>query len=76
MQLVTVRIKGRIDDSWADWFEGFELIHQEEDETILSGVVIDQASFYGLIGKLRDLGLQLVEVNSVEIPGESKVEMD
>jgi len=68
MQLVTIRIKGKIDKSWADWFEGFELTHQGSDETILSGVVTDQAAFYGLIGKLRDLGLQLVEVSSVEQP--------
>ncbi len=68
MQLVTIRIKGKIDQSWSDWFEGFKLTHQGCDDTILSGVVSDQAAFYGLIGKLRDLGLELSEVSSVEQP--------
>ena len=66
MPLVTIRIKGIIDKNWSDCFEGLKLTYQESDETILSGVVADQAAFYGLIGKLRDLGLQLVEVSSIE----------
>ena len=72
MQLVTIRIKGKIDSSWSEWFEGFELTHQGSDETILSGVVADQTAFYGLIGKLRDLGLELAEVSSVEQPQPEK----
>ncbi len=69
MQFVTIRIKGEMDESWSEWFEGFELNHSGTNETILTGLVADQAAFYGLIGKLRDLGLQLLEVNSVEQPG-------
>jgi hypothetical protein len=66
MQIVTIRIKGEIDKSWSECFDGFELKHWGTNETILTGLVEDQAAFYGLIGKLRDLGLQLLEVNSVE----------
>jgi hypothetical protein len=68
MQIVTIRIKGEIDESWSECFEGFKLEHYETNETLLTGLVEDQAAFYGLIGKLRDLGLQLLEVNSVEQP--------
>jgi hypothetical protein len=73
MQIVTIRIKGKVDKSWAEWFEGFELNHPGPDETVLTGLVVDQAAFYGLIGKLRDLGIQLVAVNSIEKPDESKL---
>ena len=66
MQLVTIRIKGEMDKSWSEWFEGFEVSYSDTDETILTGLVTDQAAFYGLIGKLRDLGLQLLSVYSVE----------
>jgi len=66
MQIVTIRIKGEMDESWSEWFEGFELTYSETDETVLTGLVTDQAAFYGLIGKLRDLGLQLLSVHSVE----------
>lgn len=66
MQIVTIKIKGKVDKSWSEWFEGFELTYYEPDETILTGGVTDQAAFYGLIGKLRDLGLQLLSVYSKE----------
>lgn len=65
MQLVTIRIKGEIDQSWSEWFEGFKIEHCEPDETVLVGLVEDQAAFYGLIGKLRDLGVQLKSVSSI-----------
>ena len=68
MQIVTIRVKGMMDESWSEWFEGFDLAYHEPDETILTGLVSDQAAFYGLIGKLRDLGLQLIAVNSMEQP--------
>ncbi|HSB66836.1 MAG TPA: hypothetical protein VLD65_09665 [Anaerolineales bacterium] len=76
MQLISVRIKGKIDESWSDCFEGYELSYRGSDETILSGVVTDQAAFYGLIGKLRDLGLQLLEVSSVETENDPMDEGD
>ena len=66
MQIVTIRIKGQIDKSWSECFEGFELKHLITNETVLTGFVEDQAAFYGLIGKLRDLGLQLLQVSSEE----------
>lgn len=71
MQFVTIKIKGKLDESWAEWFEGFDLTCQEPDETILTGIVADQAAFYGLINKLRDLGLQLTSVNSTDTENES-----
>ena len=66
MQRVEIRVKGRIDQDWSDWFEGLVITHTEQDETILSGTVVDQAALYGLVAKLRDLGLPLLSVNTVE----------
>ena len=66
MQQVGIRIEGHLDQSWADWLDGFTLAHTEEGETILTGEVKDQAALYGLIAKLRDLGVKLISVNSGE----------
>lgn len=74
MQLVTIRVKGMMDEGWSEWFEGFELTYGEDDETILTGQVPDQAAFYGVIAKLRDLGIQLIAVNSMELPNKKKPE--
>jgi len=67
MPQVEIRVQGRIDEHWSDWFDDLTLTHTEEDETILSGVVTDQAALYGLLAKLRDLGLHLLSVNQVEV---------
>jgi len=66
MQNVEIRVKGRIDEHWSDWFEGLTITHTDEDETILSGTVVDQAALYGLLAKLRDLRLPLLSVNRTE----------
>ena len=63
MQLVEIRIQGRLDKKWTDWLDGLTIIHTEKDETILKGEVADQAAFYGVIAKLRDLGVNLITAN-------------
>ncbi len=67
MQRVEITVKKRIDFNWSEWFEGMTIRHTERDETILCGTVVDQAALYGLLAKLRNLGLPLVSVNSVEV---------
>ena len=66
MQRVEIRIESHLDRAWADWLDGFTLTHTKEGETILTGEVKDQAALYGLIAKLRDLGVKLVSVKSGE----------
>jgi hypothetical protein len=63
MQQVEIHIEGYLDESWAEWLEGFILIHGNSGETILKGEVKDQSALYGLIAKLRDLGVKLISVN-------------
>ena len=64
MQPVEICVKGHLDLTWAEWLDSFTLTHTEQGETILTGKVKDQAALYGLIAKLRDLGVKLVSVNS------------
>jgi hypothetical protein len=63
MQRVEICIEGQLDETWSEWFEGFTLSHTEQNQTILVGEFPDQAALYGLITKLRDLGLNLISVN-------------
>ena len=62
-----IRVKGQIDPQWSEWFEEFTITHADPGETVLTGDVADQSALYGLIAKLRDLGLPLVSVDSAEI---------
>ena len=64
---VEITVMKRIDFNWSEWFEGMTIRHTDRDETILSGTVVDQAALYGLLAKLRNLGLPLISVNSIEL---------
>ena len=61
-----IRIKGHLDNRWADRFEGLSFTHASDGTTILSGPIVDQAALYGLLRKVRDLGLPLLSVIQVE----------
>jgi hypothetical protein len=63
MLRIEIRVKGRLDVHWSDWFDGFAIEHTDQDETILTGTVVDQPALYGLLSKLRNLGLPLVSVD-------------
>jgi len=63
MQRVEIRVDGHLDEVWVEWLDGFTLIHSGQGETVLTGKVEDQAALYGLIGKLRDLGVKLISVS-------------
>ncbi len=56
------RLKGHLDERWAERFEGLTLSHDGDGTTILFGPVVDQAALYGLLRKVRDLGLPLLSV--------------
>ncbi len=61
-----IRIKGHLDNRWADWFEGLSFTHKSDGTTILHGPVVDQAALHGLLRRVRDLGLPLVSVIQVD----------
>lgn len=65
-----IRLRGQLDNEWTDWFEGLTITLESDGDTLLTGVVIDQAALHGLLKKIRDLGLALVSVCPVQIKGE------
>ena len=67
MQRVEICVDGKIDKSWSEWFMGFAITYTDQNETILIGEISDQAALYGIITKLRDLGLALISVTLNEL---------
>jgi hypothetical protein len=67
MQKIEIHIKGQINEKWSEWFGGLAISPSDPDETILTGLVPDQAALYGIISRLRDLGLELASVSSHKI---------
>jgi hypothetical protein len=66
MLQVEIRIKGRINKEWSEWLGGLTVSHSGPQGTVLTGRVGDQAALYGIISRLRDLGLELSAVRSEE----------
>ncbi len=49
-------------DEWADWFGGVILAREDEGVTLLICSVVDQAALFGILRKVRDLGMPLLSV--------------
>lgn len=61
-----IRLKGHLGAQWAASFGGLTLTLEENGDTLLTGPVTDQAALYGLLRKVRDLGLPLLAVTRLE----------
>jgi len=61
-----IRIEGHLDHQWTDWFEGLTINLEDNGEMLLTGPVVDQAALFGLLKKVRDLGMSLVSVNRMK----------
>ena len=60
-----IKLKGHLDHKWSDWFEQMAM-STEGDQTILTGLLADQAALHGLLIRIRDLNLTLLSVNRIE----------
>jgi hypothetical protein len=54
-------VEGILDPRSAAWFEDLTITHQTNEIMLLTGC-IDQAALYGIIAKLRNLGLTLISI--------------
>jgi hypothetical protein len=61
-----LRVQSQLAPDWTVWFDGLAVIAHADGTTTLQGPVIDQAALYGLISRLRDLGLTLLEVCRID----------
>lgn len=58
-----IRIKGHLGPQWSDWFEGLTITLEDEEVTLLTGALVDQAALHGILKMVRDLGMPLLSVN-------------
>lgn len=70
-----IRLQGHLTGQWAGWFEGFTITLADNGDTLLTGAVVDQAALYGVLRKVRDLGMPLLSVIRV-IPGQAEAPDD
>lgn len=63
--IYVIKVKGALNSTWSDWFDGFD-ISPQDGVTLLVGEVADQAALLGILGKLSDLRLPLLSVELIE----------
>ena len=70
LKVYQIKLQGRLDASWSDWFDGMALALENGDDaspvTTLTGAVVDQAALHGLLTRISDLNLVLISVTQVE----------
>ncbi len=63
-------VKGHLDGRWACWFDDLTIERAYDAEnapiTLLTGPVVDQSALYGIVNRLRDLGVTLISVQQIE----------
>ena len=69
-QFIQIKVQGRLDGSWSDWFDGMA-IRFGQDSSTLTGTIVDQVALRSVLNRLWDLNLTLLSVNRIEtIPDE------
>jgi hypothetical protein len=60
-----IRVRGRLGQEWASWFENLTLTQEAGGYAVLEGPISDQAALRGILSKIWDLNLQVVAVNVI-----------
>jgi hypothetical protein len=60
-----IRLKGHLDSHWSAWFDNMTVANEANGETVLHGLLPDQAALHRVLMKVRDLGLPLLAVTTV-----------
>jgi len=61
-----ITIRGRLGERFTHAFEPLR-VEIENGNTVLAGVSVDMSALYGILDHVRDLGLDLLEVQSFAI---------
>jgi hypothetical protein len=60
-----IRVRGHLDVRWSAWFDGLTVTTHTDGTTLIEGPVADQAALFGLLQKMRDVGLPLLSVTQL-----------
>lgn len=60
-----ITVAGHLTAAWSGWFDGLTITNQTNGKAVLAGHIMDQAALWGVLIKIRDLGLPLVSVQPI-----------
>lgn len=62
-----IRVMGKLDERWSDWFGGMEIATGDSAATpitVLTGPVVDQSALRGILNRLWDLNLVVISITT------------
>lgn len=62
-----IKVKGHLGRQGQISFESMAITLEDNGNTVLTGMIVDQAALFGLLRKVRDLGIPLLSVNPIDI---------
>ena len=71
-QFYQIKIEGHVNLDWSASIDEVTVQHTDDGQTILTGALLDQTALHGVLMRIRDLGLTLLEVKHIDNPIESK----
>ena len=57
-----ITVNGRLDERWLRWLEGHTVEYLDDGKTLIVLTGVDQPALFGVINRIRDLGLELISV--------------
>ena len=67
-----IQVRGTLDSHWSRWFDGMAIASDANGDTLLIGSLPDQAALFGVLHRIRDLGLVLLAVGRLPEQGEDR----
>lgn len=61
-----LRVVGRLDERWSEWFDGLVVDSRDDGTSTLTGPVADQAQLHGILARVRDLGVTLLSCRALD----------
>ena len=62
-----IYVYGRLDERWLRWFEGHKVVYLDNGETSIVLTAADQPALFGVLNRIRDLGLELISVQKDDL---------
>ena len=62
-----ITVNGRLDERWLRWFEGHTVDYLDNGKTLIVLTDVDQPALFGVMSRIRDLGLELISVQKDDL---------
>jgi 2-keto-4-pentenoate hydratase len=66
--VVEIQVDGHLDEHWACWLGDARVVRNDDGTTTFVATVADQAAVHGVLAGLRDLGVTLLALRTLD-PG-------